>query len=110
MEVIVLWLLLCLPVAILAKRWGRSGIGFLLFAFMLSPIVAGAFLLASGKTLKCRADEAFQLEEYVASRRAAKAAPPPPRVQYGPGPSLLPEAIVGGLILVGLILAIAAAR
>ena len=106
MEVIVLWLLLCLPVAILAKRWGRSGIGYLVFAFMLSPIVAGAFLLASGKTLKCRADEAFRLEEYVASRRAAKAAPP--RVQYGPSPSLLPEAIVGGLILVGLILAIAA--
>ena len=44
----VVWVLLCVAVAILAKRYNRNEIGFFVCSFFLSPLVGAAFVLALG--------------------------------------------------------------
>ena len=49
MEVVLLiWLPLCIAVAILASRYNRSGFGWFLFSVVLSPLLGFAFVLACG--------------------------------------------------------------
>jgi hypothetical protein len=43
------WSMLCLAVGALAERYNRLGIGWFLFAWVLSPLLAMIFLLALGK-------------------------------------------------------------
>ncbi|HEX5998128.1 MAG TPA: hypothetical protein VFZ16_01825 [Hyphomicrobiaceae bacterium] len=48
MTFILLWLLLCVAVAIFANRYNRSAFGWFVFAFVLSPLVGFAFVAALG--------------------------------------------------------------
>ena len=49
MELLLLiWLPLCIAVAILANRYNRSGLGWFCFALLLSPLLGFAFVLACG--------------------------------------------------------------
>lgn len=49
--IIVLWPLLCIAIACVASRRGRSGLGWFLIAFFLSPLMAGILLLCLGPKL-----------------------------------------------------------
>ena len=46
MEIIVIWLLLCVVVAVAAGSRGRNGLGWFLLAFFLSPLIAGFLIIA----------------------------------------------------------------
>lgn len=45
----VFWIILSLAVAFMAKRRGYGAVRFFFLAFLLTPIMAGVFLLLSGK-------------------------------------------------------------
>ena len=49
MEVLGLYLLLCLPIGLLATSYGRSGFGWFLGAALLSPLIMGIALLIAGR-------------------------------------------------------------
>ena len=49
MELILIWLVLSILVAVLASSYGRSGVGWFLFSALLSPVIAGIGLLAVGR-------------------------------------------------------------
>ena len=53
--IILIWLALCLVVAILAAKRDRNPIGWALLALVLSPVVAGIILLVlgEGRTARC---------------------------------------------------------
>ena len=54
MELFVLWFGLCIAVGLLASKRGRSGIGWFLFAFILSPILGFIFVLVLERKNKTR--------------------------------------------------------
>jgi hypothetical protein len=45
-EIVVIWILLCVVIAVAAGSRGRNGIGWFLLAFILSPLVAGLLIIA----------------------------------------------------------------
>lgn len=49
MELVFFWLLGAFVVAVLAGRYQRSGFGWFLLSLVISPLLAGLFLLAAGK-------------------------------------------------------------
>lgn len=49
MEFIVIWLVLSVFVGVLASSYGRSGVGWFALSAVLSPLLAGIGLLASGR-------------------------------------------------------------
>lgn len=52
MELIFLvWVPMCIAVAILANRYNRSGFAWLVFSLLLSPLLGFAFVLALGPLL-----------------------------------------------------------
>lgn len=48
MEFIVIWLLFCGLVGFIAHNKGRSGVGWFLLAFLISPLIAGIAVLVVG--------------------------------------------------------------
>lgn len=48
MEIVLLWFGFALVVGVLAGKRGRSGIGWFLLACVISPLLAGLFVLALG--------------------------------------------------------------
>ena len=43
-----IWFFLCVAIGVGAEKRGRNGVGWFVFAFFLSPLIAGVFLLAVG--------------------------------------------------------------
>lgn len=48
MEILFIWLLFAIAVAILASRKGRSGFGWFLFSVIFSPLIGFLFVLVLG--------------------------------------------------------------
>jgi hypothetical protein len=44
-EIVIIWLLLCVVVAVAAGSRGRNGLGWFLLAFILSPLIAGFLII-----------------------------------------------------------------
>lgn len=58
MEIFFLWLGLAIAVGFLAAKFGRSGFGWFMLACIISPLLAGIFLLIAGdKNSKVLKDE-----------------------------------------------------
>lgn len=51
MEFVILWPLLAIIVGVAASSRGRSGIGWFLLSMLVSPLIAGLFLLAVGSNV-----------------------------------------------------------
>jgi hypothetical protein len=49
MELLILWLILAVVVAIWAYKMGRSAVGYFFLSLLLSPVIAGVILLVSGR-------------------------------------------------------------
>lgn len=52
MELIAVWVVLCLIVAVAARDRGRSGPGWFILAVVISPLLAGLLVLVMGPANK----------------------------------------------------------
>lgn len=74
MEIVFFWIMLSIAVGILAARYERSAIGWVLFALILSPVLGFAFLLAVGP--RVRAAAAMVVAPPPASAQRMRYTPP----------------------------------
>jgi hypothetical protein len=113
MEFLLVWLGLSIAVGVLAGRYRRSEGGWFLLALVISPVIAGALLLASGarppkgaalaKTKTCpRCAETIQEAALVCRFCGYDYQPAPSRVaQWGWGDALIDQYEDGSFVLRG---------
>lgn len=69
MEILLFWLGFSVAVAVLASKYGRSAVGWFFLAALISPVLAGMFLLIASKTTQQKVLDALTMEELIAKHR-----------------------------------------
>ena len=49
MEILIIWFALTILIGVWANNWGRSGFGFFVLSFILSPLLGAIILLIAGR-------------------------------------------------------------
>lgn len=71
MEILIIWSILSICVAILAERRGRSGVGFFFLALLISPLIAGIVVLCLTdlRTTKEQAKRDYMMQMQIRSQQ-----------------------------------------
>ncbi len=89
MEIVFFWAMFSIAIGFLADRYGRSAAGWIIFALVLSPLLAAVFLLAVGPRGQPTPTAATVVPAAIVAEHRGTTSPAPERAEPSSGRNLV---------------------